>query len=151
MGLLQGLMLYQTGVSLLETAERRRLYGDAYHMARALGKPLVVAGGHKGRHGTGDLCVDVHVGACRGAPVILRADIRDIPIPDKWAGAAFASHVLEHLPTEMDARIALGELARIADYVYIVSPHKLNILAWLHPDHHLWVTQRGHDVKIEQR
>jgi hypothetical protein len=82
---------------------------------------------------------------------MIEADIRNIPLPDKWAGAAFASHVLEHLPTPADARIALGELGRIADYVYIVSPRKSNIMAWLHPDHHLWVTQRGHRIRLQQR
>jgi len=141
---------YQIAVSCLERKQRQDVYNLAYRAALERGKPLVVVGGHKGRHGTGHVCVDVNTESCRGAPVIIKADIRDIPLPDKYAGAAFASHVLEHLPTVFDAEIAMKELYRIADRVFIVSPHKWNPIAWLHPDHHLWVTQEGETVTLQR-
>jgi ubiquinone/menaquinone biosynthesis C-methylase UbiE len=79
------------------------------------------------------------------------ADVRDIPYPGGYFGAVFCSHVLEHLPTPEDACQAIKEMERVADRVFLVVPHKSSIIAWLHPDHHLWVTVDGNSVTIEQR
>ena len=149
--LLKGLALYQGIVSVAERRERQVVYKRAYQTALEKRKPLLVVGGHRGRHGTGDVCIDTNIKACKGAPVSIPGDIRRIPLPDKWAGAVFASHVLEHLPTVADAEMAIRELFRVADTIYIVSPSKLNMVAWLHPDHHLWVRCIGGRIEIEQR
>lgn len=149
--LIRGFSIWQSCASLLEMRERTKVYDLALRQARMMGKPLVVAGGSKGRHGTGDLCVDIDPRSCQGATTFLQADIRSIPLPDKFAGAVFASHVLEHLRTVRDAEIALCELQRIGDFVYVVSPHKWNIFASLHPDHHLWVTRKGQYLLFQQR
>lgn len=143
--------IWQSCSTILEHSERNVVYKQALKHARELGKPLVVVGGEKGRHGTGDLCIDIDPKSCRNAPAFMLADIRSIPMPNKWAGVVFASHVLEHLPTVRDAQIAFAELLRISDFVYVVSPHKWNPTAWLHPGHHLWVSQRGNGLVFKQR
>jgi len=151
MDILTGLGMYQLLISLEERRERDIIYEKARRSADARGKPLLVAGGHKRRHGMGDVCMDIDARSCAGAPVILRGDIRDIPLPDKWAGAVFAAHVLEHLPTVADARLAIAELERVADSVFIVVPGKSNPIAWIHPDHHLWLRFRNGRIEIQQR
>lgn len=143
-----------------ETKQRRQAYVAASEVAKLSGKPLLVAGGPWGsssvrllppRHGCGAVCVDLSPRACAGCNFI-QADIRDIPLPDGYAGAAIASHIIEHLPTVADAEDALDELHRVADQVFIAYPNKLNLIAWLSPEHHLWVRQL-HDgrMEIEQR
>ena len=149
--LIRGFSIWQSCASLLEMRERKKVYEVALRRARMLGKPLIVVGGSKGRHGTGDLCVDIDPISCQGATTFLQADIRSIPLPNKFAGVVFASHVLEHLPTVRDAEIALSELHRIGDFVYVVSPHKWNMFAGLHPDHHLWVIRQGQYLTFQQR
>ena len=161
--LLLGMLGWQALVLYGEGKERWRAYESARAYADGVGKPLLVVGGRWGAnplrrllripaHGCGDICLDTEEHACTGCPAFIAADIRDIPLPDKYAGAALASHVLEHLPTIEDAQKAIAELHRVADAVYIVSPFKQDILAWLIPEHHLWVEQRPDgSVFLEQR
>ena len=143
----------QSLVSLGEIAQRQRGFRQARDYADSLGKPLLVVGTPKGGwlfHPCGDVTIDI-------APCMQRycntqiADIRAIPYDDQYFGAAFVSHVLEHLPTLADAHIALAELHRVAEKVFVVCPHKISLTAWLHPDHHLWVTPDGDGFIIEQR
>ncbi len=167
-GLLVGLGLakalaWQTAVHLGQVAERRINYEAALEAARTRGKPLLVVGGPLGAnplrrffplpaHGCGDVCVDIEAGACAHCPLFIEADVRDLSIfPDGKFGAAFCSHVLEHLPTIEDARKAAAELQRVADEVYIVCPRKSSLLAWLIPDHHLWVSVENGEISAEQR
>lgn len=151
MGIIAVYSIGQLCASVLERIERNIIYNQALVYSISVGKPLVVVGGTKGEHGSGDLCIDINPKSCQGASAFLWADIRAIPLPDKIGGAVFASHVLEHLPTVQDAQIALAELRRIADRVYIVYPHKWNPMAWLYPGHHIWVSINGNYVLFEQR
>ena len=158
-----GLVFSQVAVNAMEVHERHQSYAKARAASEASGKPLVVVGGsvpsstllraiHWRSHGCGDTCIDLDPGACWGCPNFIQADIRNIPLPDRFAGAAFASHVLEHLPTVADAEKALIELHRIGDQVFIAYPSKLNLVAWGHPEHHLWVYQAADGVvRFEQR
>lgn len=105
-------------------------------------------------HGCGDVCLDIDAGACKICGQAVEqavADIRDIPYPDQTFGAAFASHVLEHLPTVADAKQALKELYRVANEVFIAAPSRQSFIAWLHPDHHLWVKVTPKGVLLTQR
>lgn len=151
MGVLLGLALYEGAVLFCELHTRSVEYKKAMQHAAELGKPLLVVGGTKGRHGGGDLCIDLNPASCQGARRFMGADIRHIPLPDKWAGVVFAAHVLEHLPTVEDAQVALRELCRVGDVVYILAPSKLSISAWVHPGHHLWVRQNQGILEIQQR
>lgn len=52
--------------------------------------------------------------------------------PDKFFGAVVANHVLEHLG---DPDRALAEWSRVADRLYVVTPHPLAFHTWAHPGH----------------
>ena len=136
----------------IEIEERRQVFNQARNYADSVGKPLLVVGAPKFRfnHPCGDVTIDISPEMAKFCDGLV-ADIRQIPYPSGYFGAAFASHVIEHLPTIEDAEIALNELYRVADRVFIVSPHKSSIMAWIHPDHHLWVTAMGDGYLIEQR
>ena len=164
--LLFALAAWQTHVQVGEAQERGRVYKKAREVADRLGKPMLVVGGPGAGfnrnplvqmfklpgHDCGDVCLDIDLGACRvcGAEVTkVEASVTSIPFPDGHFGSAFISHVLEHLPTVGDAEQAVRELYRVADEVFILSPSKQSIIAWLHPGHHLWVRQTPAGVYLE--
>lgn len=136
----------------VELKERRQVFRQARDYADSVRKPLLVIGSPKFRlnHPCGDVTIDISpemAKFCNGRV----ADIREIPYPNGYFGAAFASHVVEHLPTIEDAKTAFNEMERVANRVFIVSPHKTSLMAWIHPEHHLWVTSTGDGYIIEQR
>lgn len=136
----------------IELNERHQVFKQARNYADSLGKPLLVVGTPKFRmtHPCGDVTIDLDP----KLPKICNyevADIRDIPYPSGYFGAAFASHILEHLPTIEDACQALDELERVSNKVFVASPHKSSIIAFIHPGHHLWITPSGDGYIIEQR
>ena len=69
-----------------------------------------------------------------GMPHFLQLNIETEPLPfgDKQFGAAFLSHVLEHLD---NWQFALAEASRVADYVVVVLPHPGYFAGWLWPEH----------------
>lgn len=155
-----GILLVQGFIYLSNALERKRVYAQASNYAKALGKPLIVVGGSYGNlsnifdlnipfHGAGDVCIDIDENACRNENFI-QADITNIPLPDKYGGAVFCSHVLEHLPTVDHAILAITELDRIADKAFILVPQKTSLLSWINPSHHLWIYNKGNDIVIEQ-
>jgi len=156
-GVWQGVAHYKQALERQVKYEAARAYADS------IGKPLLVVGGPWGAnpfrsllkipaHGCGDVCIDIHPEACEGCSNTVEADIRDIPFPDKYFGAALASHILEHLPTVDNCERAISELHRVANAVYVAGPSKQSILAWLIPEHRLWVTQKQDGaIEIEQR
>lgn len=150
--ILIGLVAREGMVQAIEISERRQVFRQARAYADNLGKPLLVVGAPKFNfnHPCGDVTIDNWEHVPTNCDYEL-ADVRDIPYSDNYFGAAFASHILEHLPTIEDAFKALDELERVADKVFMVSPHKTSLMAWLHPNHSLWVTPTGDGIIIEQR
>ncbi len=153
---------WQLTVWLGEVLSKREKYAAALAFARGRKKPLLVAGGPWGNqrirhllkkpaHGDGDVCLDIDRNAIDGHPNAVVASVTHIPFADKSFGAAFASHLLEHLPTTIEAKQALDELNRTAEAVFIVAPSRQSIIGWLHPDHHLWVWQNGKTTYFKQR
>lgn len=135
-----------------EQVERDSKYRHAARWAALEHKPLLLIGGPLGAagwrrtflfraHGCGDVCLDLDARACGACPSV-EADVREIPFPEGYFGAALASHVLEHLDTPADAVTALNEMARVADHVLVACPSKLSPFGWLAPGHNLWVHQR---------
>ncbi|RLC83493.1 MAG: hypothetical protein DRJ03_16980 [Chloroflexi bacterium] len=126
---LTGLALLYDGLwELSEAKEREVIYRKALRYARSRKKPLLVVGNPKGRHGKGDVCIDINP-----EPGCLKADVHNLSMfPDKYFGAAFVSHVLEHIE---NPRGALDELTRVADRVYILTPSPFKLNSWLHPGH----------------
>jgi len=162
LGICLGVGIWQLAVWLGEIRDKNKKYQAACAYALEKNKPLLVAGGPWGynklrhrlkmpAHGNGDACLDINRRAIDGHPNGVIANVTHIPFSDKSFGAAFASHLLEHLPTTDEAKQALAELNRIAEAVFIVSPSRQSIVGWLIPDHHLWVWQKGNTTYLKQR
>lgn len=136
---------------LVEAGERKMIFKQAEDYSNFLQKPLLVVGPPRLSmyHGCGDVTIDITESESFCDVEI--ADVRDIPYPDRYFGASYVSHVLEHLPAIEDAFQALDELERVSDRVFVVSPHKTSLIASIHPGHHLWVTPSGDGYIIEQR
>jgi hypothetical protein len=162
LGVLVAVGIWQLAVWLFEIRDKNRKYRAASSSAARYGKPLLVVGGpwgakparhwfNKPAHGDGDVCIDIDRRAIYSHPVGVVSSVTDIPFPDGTFGAAFASHLLEHLPTVGDARRALDELNRVAEEVFIVYPSRQSIAAWIIPEHRLWVWQEGDRTYLKQR
>ena len=162
LGILAALGIWQLAVWMAEIQDKNRKYRAATSFAREERKPLLVAGGpwggkrarhwlNKPAHGEGDVCLDIDRGAIDGHPCAVVASVTHIPFSDNTFGAAFASHLLEHLPTVGDAGQALDELNRVARAVFIVYPSRQSIAGWVIPGHHLWVWQEGSKTYLKQR
>lgn len=130
-----------------ERKEREKWYNIAFQRSRYIGKPLIVFGSPKGRHGCGDVLFDLRpTGEC---PVEVQGDISDLSMfRDKEFGVAFVSHVLEHLSSQKMEK-ALYELQRIANSCVILYPSTMNMLARFQKDHNqrsltkLWKMNSG--------
>jgi len=153
---------WQLIVWLSETRDKNRKYRAASTYSMERSKPLLVVGGpwgnkrarhwfNKPAHGYGDVCMDIDRRAIYGHPCGIIADVTHIPFSNKIFGAAFASHLLEHLPTTSDAKKALAELNRVAEAVFIVYPSRQSIAGWVIADHHLWVWQEDNRTYLKQR
>lgn len=112
---------------------RQKAYLAALQLSRARGKPLLNAGCGDNPSYLGDVNLDIRSNTI--LPFYCQASIYRIPYPDKYFGAAICFHVLEHLD---NPTLALAELHRVADAVYIEVPLWYNPFTWLHPDHK-WV------------
>jgi len=150
--LLGGVIGRELICQMIEIKERRQVFNQARKYADSIGKPLLVVGAPKFgfNHPYGDVTIDISPDIPTPFNYEI-ADVRQIPYTDKYFGAAHVSHVLEHLPTIEDACQALDELERVADKVFVVSPHKHSLMAWINPHHHLWVLPDGDGYIIEQR
>jgi hypothetical protein len=153
---------WQLAVWLGEVGDKNRKFRAASAYALKKNKPMLVAGGPWGNksarrwfnipaHGNGDVCLDINHRPIQGHPCGVIATVTDIPFRHKSFGAAFASHLLEHLPTVAEAEKALDELNRVAEAVFIVSPSRQSISGWLTPGHHLWVWQKNGTTFLKQR
>lgn len=149
---LAGLVAREGVMALQQIYDRQKIFRQARTYADRVNKPLLVVGTPKWGlyHPCGDVTIDIGPGWGQACDVEI-ADVRDIPYPSEYFGAAYVSHVLEHLPTIEDAFIALDELERVADKVFTVSPGKGMIVNWAYPGHYLWVTPSGDGYVIEQR
>lgn len=162
LGICLGVGGWQLAVWLGEIRDKNKQYEAASAYARERNKLLLVAGGPWGNkrarhllkmpaHGDGDVCLDIDRHAIDGHPNGVIADVTHIPFSDKSFGAVFASHLLEHLSSTEDAKKALAELNRIAEAVFIAYPSRQSIVAWIVPDHHLWIWQKGNTTYFKQR
>ena len=137
--------------------QRRRLksFKKARYHADCNNKPLLVVGAplapgfsparllNSPHHPCGDITTDICEEKLKLYRNTMVADIRCLPFRDKAFGASYCSHVLEHLHTVKDAKIAIKELQRVADSAHIVVPSKLSIVEWVCPGHFLWLKENG--------
>jgi SAM-dependent methyltransferase len=114
-----------------EYLERENVFRQAKTKADEVGKPLLNAGCDY--YWTAIYGSDVNLdNVPRDVPRFVLANIEAIPYPDKYFGAAFCSHVLEHVD---DYEKALAELHRVAYYIYVITPLPTSAMNWLHPGH----------------
>lgn len=157
-----GAVSWQLAIWLSENRYKNKQCRAAIECSRKLNKPMLVAGGPWGGHSlrrrfrlpahiSGDVCIDINPNAILDYPNGIVANVTFLPFPDKIFGAAFASHLLEHLPDTTSAKQALTELSRVADGVFIAYPSRQSLAAWLIPDHHIWVWQKNGAVYLKQR
>ena len=139
------LAVYVGLTEIKENRERWQAYSDARQAADAVDRPLLNVGCPRLyllKYTCGDLCLDIDPGRlnlCQSAQPVL-ADVRAIPFPDSYFGAVLCTHVLEHLRSVQDAQRAFSEMMRVSDgRVFIAYPSKASLLAWLHPEHRLWI------------
>lgn len=117
---------------IYEYGEKGKILKEAKMKAMELGKPLLNAGcGQLYWHAINEADVNLDNKA-RDASRFVLASIEDIPYPDKYFGAVFCSHTLEHAS---DWRRGLSELHRVADNVYVIVPKPIWIGNWLNPYH----------------
>ncbi len=157
------LVTHQGYAMVRQYSESHDKYNTAVKLSQKADKPLLVVGGPYGsngfrrmfsiaNHGYGDTCVDLDPRACTGSKRFVQADIRSLPFSNKEFGVAYCSHVLEHMPNVPDLQKAYSELKRVADAVFICVPRRDTLLAWLAPDHHLWVKElNDHELWVEDR
>ena len=88
---------------------------------------------------TGGALVDLRqTSVCRNH---VRASVESLPMfRDKQFGAAFCSHVLEHVN---QPQRALAELRRVADHVWISYPRPWRIATYLIPGHTWLIVPNG--------
>jgi SAM-dependent methyltransferase len=84
-------------------------------------------------------------GSCDVATRVCPCDAHSLPFGDKQFGAAIASHVLEHVE---DPQRALGEMHRVADEVFVITPKWWAAHTWMHPGHLWYRRDNGSWVRI---
>ena len=151
-------LMYEAMQYAREHAERWEAYRAARATADAARLPLLNIGCPRivpGKYPCGDVCLDLsakRLAWCK-SPSPTHGDVRAIPYPTGYFGAVLCAHVLEHLATVADAQQACAEMVRVAGgRVFLISPSRASIVAWLHPEHKLWVERVSNgQVKITQR
>ncbi len=86
----------------------------------------------------GDINCDLNGKAQCTPKGVCQCDIMNLKFPNKYFGAAIASHVIEHVP---DPQKAVRELMRVADAVYIIVPLWWAPHTWLYTDHKWYVKE----------
>lgn len=126
---------------MFEEIKKELVRREAVEYSRRRNKPLLNVGAKLRKWGD----VNCDINPVSGVDF---CDVHDLSqYGDKEFGAVLASHVLEHI-TDPDK--ALRELNRVADKVFILTPHPLNPMAWLYPPHK-WVFINSMKLKLPIR
>ena len=134
---------WEVGCALYEKRERLAMYRKALAASKRSGKPMLVVGEPDGEYPcppAPGVVVDLRPSsACKRH---VRVSVERMPMfHDKQFGAAFVSHVIEHVE---HPAIALRELDRVADQVFVSYPRPWRLTTWLIPGHTwLMVPKRG--------
>lgn len=120
--------------ALYEKHERHVLFRRALAESRQRGKPMLVVGEPDGEYPCPPppgVLVDLRERSV--CPRYVRTSVERMPMfRDRQFGAAFCSHVIEHVERPLDA---LQELHRVADSVFISYPRPWRIATYLVPGH----------------
>lgn len=150
--ILKTLVMYEATLGLKENMERHNFYKSAREYSNNVGKPLLVVGmqRHWWEPNNGDVTIDVDP-KINTIPSGLWADEREIPFPDKYFGAVYNAHTLEHMPTEEDIELAISECIRVADKAIFLCPSPYGIYSSLFCPAHkyrIWFDQANNQVKV---
>ena len=134
---MNGLLILSIVQVVFENDERARVFSQARAKAQEMRKPLLNAGcgalkpigGFPRAILESDVNLDV---TPQDVPRFALGSIEDIPYPDKYFGAVFCCHALEHIE-DLDA--GLRELHRVGDYLYVIVPRAIWPNSWLLPAH----------------
>ena len=124
------------------------VFEEAKATAMRLGKPLLNAGCGSS-YWRGIMESDVNLDSkLRNVPRFVLGSVEGMSMfYDKQFGAVFCSHVLEHV---YDLARAKAELARVADYQYIITPSPLFLTNWFCPFHsRIFKDTKGGEVLLE--
>ncbi len=111
---------------------RAREYADS------LGLPVLDFG--CGIDPRGDYNVDItHRPVASNFTLIQSFEKSYLPFPDKFFGSALCFHVLEHVN---DPQHTLDELSRVAERVFVITPHPFFWRTWIHGGHK-WIFING--------
>ena len=133
--------------------ERQENFRLARGASDSSGKPLLVVGKPQEwdfsivGHPCGDVTLDIDprvLEQCRTSGIV--GDVTTIPFPDKYFGAVYVSHVLEHLDSQVAFNQAMDEIHRVADAVFVCWPRWWSPGAWSHPDHKLLLGEKNGTV-----
>lgn len=125
-------ILFQIIVVAYEFWDRYKKFKRAQAYARLQEKPLLVVGRPGNNrikvYTCGDVTLDLDPAVMKDCPEGgCIADVRSIPYPDAYFGAAFVSFVLDYLPSVQEFQKAVKELHRVADKVVICYTLPVNI------------------------
>jgi SAM-dependent methyltransferase len=109
---------------------KRPILQEAKEVADRSGKPLLNAGCGSSYTELSDVNLDIDR---KRVPNFVLGDIQNLwMFGNKQFGAAYVSHVIEHVD---EPEAALQELSRVAEEVFIITPLPIWPSAWLDPDH----------------
>jgi hypothetical protein len=139
-----GVAAWEVGWYVIQLRERRKMFQQAVDAAKSRSKPLLVIGNPHGQYGCGDVTLDLEVST--ECPTQVVGSVESMPqFADKQFGAAFVSHVLEHV---CEPYAALHELNRVADFVYVTYPWWWRLTTLAVPGH-AWIITKRNDGSIK--
>lgn len=109
---------------------KRPILQEAREVASESGKPLLNAGCGSSYTKLSDVNLDIKR---KPVPNFVLGDIQNLwMFGNKQFGAAYVSHVIEHVEKP---EVALQELNRVAEVVFVITPLPIWPSAWIDPDH----------------
>ncbi len=133
---------------IFQELQRQTVFNQARETANRLQKPLLNAGCGNWPRGIMESDVNLDISPHQDIPNFVCGSVENMSMfTDKQFGAVFCSHVLEHIK---DVDRAKTELARVADYQFIITPLPLFLGAWLTPDHRrVFADSQGREILLE--
>lgn len=139
-----GIAAWELGWYGIQLLERRKMFRAATELAQQSGKPLLVVGNPHGQYGCGDVTLDLEPSS--ECPVQVVGSVESMPqFADKQFGAAFVSHILEH---SCQPYVALRELYRVADNVFVTYPWWWRLMTLATPGH-AWIVSKQSDNSLK--
>lgn len=136
---------------LFENTERWSIWKQVRAYADFVGKPLLMVGMQRQpwQPPNGDVTLDIDP-LVETIPGGILADERNIPFPDKYFGACYNAHTLEHMFTINDCDAAVQECVRVADRTAFICPSPYSPSNLFSISHHLrlWFDPAENKIRV---